>query len=163
MAPRQVNDDPPPARPRRFGLGLERLDDARLAVRLAGVRLADCGRPGGTPSAANLCPQPNPGIYYDAASQTVCIVGGATNDVVLVNEFGGFFVAYLNAGGTIWVFATDTDLVDHFNVDVRGGDDSVTVGAEVLQTAAMLGGGGDDAIVCGSGSTKAWAATATTR
>src|SRR5687767_9795921 len=85
----------PTSRRRRFGLRLERLDERALPADLS---LAATPFPLDPPEPlppANLCPQPKPGIYYDAASQTVCIVGGDTNDTVLVNEFGGFFVAYL--------------------------------------------------------------------
>src|SRR5262245_28342777 len=87
-----------PAAPKRHRprLGVEWLEGRSLpATGLSGAVPAEPREP--LPP-SNLCPQPNPGIYYDANTDTVCIVGSAGNDKVSVSVQNGQFVATLDTG-----------------------------------------------------------------
>ena len=128
---------------RRLPLSLERLESRTL---LSGDSILPSVVPLPPPEPARtvpLCAFNAEGIYYDPATQTVCIVGGESDDRVRVFMEAGNFVAHLQAGGLSFSFSADNDLFARFLVDTRGGGDGVGVAANVLQRSIIDVGTGD--------------------
>src|SRR5262245_22964322 len=98
-----------------------------------------------------LCPQTNPGIYYNVANQTVCVVGSEAGDQVSVYRDGGNIVFVLDTGTSLFTFSTSSDLVDRFDVDSRGGNDAISVTGDVRQPNTIDAGTGDDHVGLGGG------------
>src|SRR5262245_59648516 len=67
----------------------------------------------------DLCPQEDPGIYYDAPTDTLCIVGSGGDDRVSVSRTGAVVTAVLDTPELHFEFSANTLLVDRINIDVR--------------------------------------------
>src|SRR5262249_23024999 len=93
----------------------------------------------------------DPGIYYNPATRTVCVVGGEANDQVGVSRDGVNIVFVLDTGSGVFTFATNSRLVARFHVDTRGGDDTVGIAADVLQPPTIDAGVGNDTVNLGGG------------